>query len=88
MFRAPEAPEPIDIARMIKQLEYIELSAGAINIPTKLVNIDSDITLGFKREKYAFSLKVSPLSNCCLFTSRINVVCDNTMPLPLLLYFR
>ena len=86
MLRAPEAPEPIDIARMIKQLEYIELSAGAINIPTKLVNIDSDITLGFKREKYAFSLKVSPLSNCCLFTSRINVVCDNIMPPPITLF--
>ena len=85
-FRAPEAPEPMDIARMIKQLEYIELSAGAINIPTKLVNIDSDITLGFKREKYAFSLKASPLSNCCLFTSRINVVCDNIMPPPITLF--
>ena len=37
-------------------------------------------------DKYAFSLKVSPLSNCCLFTSRINVVCDNIMPPPITLF--
>jgi hypothetical protein len=51
IFKAPEAPDPIEIARIINALEINEASPGAIIIATKLVNIESDITLGLRREK-------------------------------------
>jgi hypothetical protein len=51
IFNAPEAPDPIEIAKIIKALEIKDTSPGAITIATKLVNIESDITLGLSREK-------------------------------------
>ena len=51
IFNAPEAPDPIEIAKIIKALEVNDTSPGAITIATKLVNIESDITLGLRREK-------------------------------------
>ena len=41
----------IEIAKIIKALEIKDTSPGAITIATKLVNIESDITLGLRREK-------------------------------------
>ena len=52
MFKAPDAPEPIEIASMARNPVTMLKLPGAIIMPTKLVNIDNDITLGFKREMY------------------------------------
>ena len=52
IFKAPDAPDPIEIASIARKPVATLKLPGAIIMPTKLVNIDSDITLGFKREMY------------------------------------
>ena len=51
MFKAPEAPDPRDIANKIISTSKLNTNPGAIIIPTNDVNIERDITLGLRREK-------------------------------------
>ena len=72
MFSAPDAPEPIEIARIAsKPVEKLKLP-GAIIIPTKLVNIESDMTLGLSKEMYRTSfVAIEPSPNSCLLETEV-----------------